>query len=295
MADSNSLTTQCVLDERSQGHSSRKNIYEKLEELLGIPVIAYFTSFQYPVMIDNGDADLLEDVLHGSDLSKGFALIINSPGGDGLAAERIINICRSHSGTGEYIAVVPAKAKSAATMIAFGASKIMMGATSELGPIDPQIAYPEEGRVFSAYNIVRSYEEIFAKAVNEKGNLDPYLQQLAKYDAREIEDIRSAISLSKDIAIKALKTGMMKRESRRSIEDKIRQFTVPDQVMDHGRAIYAPEAIKCGLKIAMIPIRSEEWRLFHELYIRMNSYVSSRDIAKCIENKNHSYHAEAEK
>ncbi|GAH14065.1 unnamed protein product, partial [marine sediment metagenome] len=43
------------------------------------------------------------------DLSKGLALIINSPGGSGLAAERIINVCRSYSGTEEFWAIVPNK------------------------------------------------------------------------------------------------------------------------------------------------------------------------------------------
>lgn len=73
------------------------------------------------------------------DLSKGLIIMINSPGGDGLAAERIINVCRSYSGTGEYQVIVPGKAKSAATMVCFGASAIYMSPTSELGPVDPQI------------------------------------------------------------------------------------------------------------------------------------------------------------
>ena len=51
------------------------------------------------------------------DLSKGLALIISSPGGDGLAAERIINVCRHYSETKEYWAVVPNKAKSTARMV----------------------------------------------------------------------------------------------------------------------------------------------------------------------------------
>ena len=60
--------------------------------------------------------------------------MINSPGGSGLAAERMINVLRSYSGIGEYWAIVPAKAKSAATMVCLGASKILMGPASELGP-----------------------------------------------------------------------------------------------------------------------------------------------------------------
>ena len=88
-------------------------------------------------MIDDSDSTMIEEVLRNLDLSNGLALIINSPGGDGLAAERIINVCRKYSKTNEFWAIVSDKAKSAATMVCFGASKILMSETSELGPIDP--------------------------------------------------------------------------------------------------------------------------------------------------------------
>jgi ClpP class serine protease len=97
-------------------------------------------------------------------------------------------------------------------MICFGASKIIMGATSELGPIDPQLTIPESGVIkrFSVYNVVESYRDLFSRAVNEKGNLQPYLQQLANYDEREIKELKAALSLSEDIAIRTLASGMMK-------------------------------------------------------------------------------------
>ena len=45
------------------------------------------------------------------DLEKGLILLISSPGGNGLAAERIINICRTYSKTGEYTVIVPGKSE----------------------------------------------------------------------------------------------------------------------------------------------------------------------------------------
>src|SRR5205807_3674743 len=133
-----------VMEESQQSLETRQELYTKLEELLGRPVISFFTSFRFPVMIEDVDADMLEGVLQSLDLSNGFALLISSPGGNGLAAERIINLCRSYSGTREFWAIVPGKAKSAATMICFGASKILMGASSELGPVDPQMTVEDE-------------------------------------------------------------------------------------------------------------------------------------------------------
>lgn len=241
------LVIEHVMEEQYQGHSTRRSLYLQLEREVGMPVISYFTSFKYPVMIEDSDADMLEGVLQKCDLSKGFVLLLSSPGGSGLAAERVINVCRSYSGTGHYVALVPGEAKSAATMICLGASKIIMGKTSELGSIDPQVVVEEENKVmwFSIYNVVRSYEELFEKAVKEKGNLEPYLQQLANYDAREIAEFRSSLSLSEDIAIKALKTGMLSELSEKGIKKKIKHFLTPEKVKNHGRPIYAQDALNC--------------------------------------------------
>lgn len=99
-----------VQEEQGQGHATRRPLLRKLSRELARPVVSFFTSFRFPVMIDDSDADMLEGVLRDLDLSGGLALFVSSPGGDGLASERIINLCRAYSGTGEYWAVVPGKA-----------------------------------------------------------------------------------------------------------------------------------------------------------------------------------------
>jgi len=88
-----------IQSERQQAYPTRRDLFVKIEELLGRPVVSYFTSFNYPVIIDNYDVGMIEGVLRSLDLENGLALFISSRGGDTLAAERIINICRSYSGT----------------------------------------------------------------------------------------------------------------------------------------------------------------------------------------------------
>jgi hypothetical protein len=279
-----------INDERTQSHDTRKKIIANLEKIINRPVVSLFTSFKYPVVLDDSDADMLEQLLQTMELQNGFALLLSSPGGSGLAAERIITICKKYSGTGEYWVIVPGKAKSAATMISFGASKIYMGPASELGPIDPQLSISEDGRekVFSLCNVVESYKELFQLATKEKGNLQPYLQQLQRYDAREIKDFEDAISLSEDIAIRALKIGMMKHETEKNIKTKIKVFLTPEETKSHGRLIDRDKAEKCGLVIEKLVLSTNIWKNSYELYVRLNSLVSSQ-VAKCIENNQHSY------
>lgn len=294
--DANRLIIQEVGEEQYQGPSTRQHLYSELEVGLGKPVVAFFTSFVYPVMIEDSDADMLEGICQQADLSKGFVLMINSPGGDGLAAERIINICRSYSGTGGYDAIVPAKAKSAATMICLGATKLIVSETSELGSIDPQIADVRDKRVrrFSVYNVVKSYRDLFTRAVKAKGNLEPYLQQLANYDAKEIKEHEAALSLSEDIAVKALSTGMLKCLSEKAIRQRISALLTPEKVKVHGRPIYAKDAQSFGLKVERRDLKEPFWRKVCELSVRLNNYVSSNKVAKCIETKEYSFRATVE-
>jgi len=281
---------QRVLTEQEQGHETRKRIFERLDRTLGRPVVSFFTSFRYPVMMEDADADMLEGVLRTTDTSKGFGLCISSPGGDSLAAERIVNVCRAYSGTGEYWVIVPGKAKSAATMVCFGASKVVMSATSELGPIDPQLVRVEDGvrKWFSVFNLVKSYEDLFDRAVKAKGNLEPFLQQLANYDEREIAEFRAALALSEDIAVRCLTSGMMSGVREDEIKERIRTFLTPERTKIHGRPIYYEEARECGLTVEPKDVADPAWGPIYELYVRTDNFVSTK-VAKCIESRERSF------
>jgi hypothetical protein len=275
-----------ILDDRQ----TRKKLLAELDTRLGRPVATLFTSFGGDApRLDDADADILEAILQKTDLSDGLALIISSPGGEGVPAERIINICRQYSGTGEYWAIVPSRAKSAATLVCFGASKIIMSGTSELGPIDPQIFLPNTvvGK-FSAHNVVKRYDDLFAKAVEDtSGNIEPYLQQLDRYDDRDIQDFRNLNDLAEDIAVRALRSGMMANLAPGKIIEKIKGFLKPDKPKSHARPIYFEEAGKAGLNIEVMDLRSETWNLIYELYISTDRFVNSEN-GKCVETKEHS-------
>ncbi len=278
-----------VLKEQMQSHPTRRPLFKKLAGHLGRPVVTYFANMGQG-LLDTKDADMLQSILQEMNLSHGLALVINSPGGDGIAAERVINVCRTYSGTGEYWAIVPGKAKSAATMVCFGASKIFMSGSSELGPVDPQI-FLEDTRlgVFSVHNLVKTYEDLFDQAVAETdGNLEPYLQQLQHFDVREIGEYKEAIKLSEDIAVRSLGTGMMKHEDHETISEKIKLFTEPDQVKSHARPISREEARSCGLVVEAIDVHEDWWKWLHELYVRTDQYVSTMTV-KCMESESDSF------
>ena len=67
-------------------------------------------------------------------------LILGSRGGRIEPAYLISKNCKATS-KNKFVAVIPRRAKSAATLISLGADEIHMGAMSELGPIDPQLGH----------------------------------------------------------------------------------------------------------------------------------------------------------
>jgi hypothetical protein len=281
-----------ILDEQNQAHPTRQRLFLALEKEIGLPVVTYFTSFDFPVGISHDDVEMLEGVLQEMDLSKGLALVVSSPGGDGLAAEAIIKVCRTYSGTGKFLALVPGRAKSAATMICLGAEKIAMGPASELGPVDPQVPVRNNDTVdwLPASDIVKSYDELFAAAVKETGNLEPYLQQLGRFEAQKIQGYKTAIKLADDIAVKALASGMFQGEDPKDIKKKIAPFLNPEHKLAHGRAIDPAEAKACGLSVDVWDVHGKPWRLLYTLATRTKRFVSTASF-KSIETSKKSFAA----
>jgi hypothetical protein len=283
-----------LMREVGQDHEIRKPLYENLEKALGgnKRVVSFFTSFRYPVILEDDDADMLEDVLANTSLDeKDLVPIINSPGGDALAAERIVNVCRSFSRKG-FSVIVPKMAKSAATMICLGADEILMNKTSELGPIDPQILIRDDKnqpvRYQAAHEVLDSYSELMKEANGTKGRIEPYLQQLSRFDARDMRRIKSMQDLSENIAVNLLKRGMLKALGPAQIKQRIKPLTDPKRTTDHGRPVFHDEASRCGLKIKVYDNKNKVWQIVWELYVRLN-FITSTSVTKVIESIEESY------
>ena len=210
-----------------------------------------------------------------------------------LSAERIVNTCRAYSGTNDYWVVVPGKAKSAATIMCMGASKIMMGLPSELGAVDPQI-FRREGdgyKQFSAYSLVSGYEKLFKGAASTKGNLEPYIQQLQKFDVRDINKYKDLIKLSEDIAVKVLKSGTMRRKTKAAIRKTIKVFLDPTAgTITHSRSINRDEARSCGLNVEDMNVHSPEWIAIYELYAKTDFFVHSPVASKAVESREDAFY-----
>jgi ATP-dependent protease ClpP protease subunit len=259
-----------------------------MEEVLdGQPVLAYFTSFRYAAPIGDDDADIIEGMLKKEDIreqlnqGRGLCLVLSSPGGSPLAAERITHMCRHYS-KGKFTVLVPRSAKSAATLIALGANRLLMGATAELGPIDLQITRFVEGyggqlqRVRTPMAaLINHYDRAINQAVNIQSgqNAEPLYRELQAHDPIKIQEWRHQEKLSGDIAERALTRGMLADQEEGIVKGCVELFADWNLSLTHDRAIF-PEALCAkGVPIEMCPEKLE--LLAPELYVELDRFVST--------------------
>ncbi len=123
--------------------------------------------------------DLYEAAAEGKK-QKDILLVIQSSGGRIEPAYLASKTCKRLA-KDRFLAVVPRRAKSAATLLALGADEIHMGLMSELGPIDPQInGYPALGLT----NALNKVAELAAKFPRSSDMWSKYLG--AKLDLNDL-------------------------------------------------------------------------------------------------------------
>ena len=271
----------------TQSWDERKSLIEKIQKHYNSKVVTFFATFRsLDAEISDDDAETLESILSHECDGSALTLIINSPGGQGMAAERIANVCRKYS-CNQFDVIVPHMAKSAATMVCFGARKILMSSTAELGPVDPQVTYIDDHQKphwISAAEYVRAYENLISNATStEAARIEPYIQQLARYDSRRIEQLKSAQQLSEDISVSLLKTGMMSGKTDDEIKKSIDVFLTQQRTSSHGRMINLSGAQACGLSMEEIPLQSEVWKWIWKLFLSSDWVVMRGKALKLME------------
>lgn len=281
-----------IIKEYFPDHNSlvkkRQEILKDLEKELNATVVAYICNTSHPLAsMMPQDIDALMDLVNiASKKGKKLYLIIESYGGDGNVAEKLINIFRTSFNEGFYI-IIPNTAKSAATMLALGSDKIIMGINSELGPIDPQIPVQlPSGQInyIPAKSITGTIEKIKKEVEgNEKlaALYYPILQQIRPEQLKFCED---AIKFTTSFAERWLEKGCMKDKSKKDINNAVKELTTGDRFNMHGSVINFEEAQKMGMNVDIWNIEENKWELLWEYYLRAKvSFQVNPNVTKLFE------------
>lgn len=144
-----------------------------------------------------------EELVCRCDPERDLHLILDSPGGDGETAVRLVRSAQARCR--ELTVIVPNQAKSAGTILLIGAHRILMGPTSDLGPVDPQFYSPGEGRgLYSAKDLLAAVAHAEAAIAKNPDSYPLHVSLLADVTAVMVQQARSALERSEDLVREAL-------------------------------------------------------------------------------------------
>jgi len=260
----------------------RRDRIREIQDITKRKLIVYESNLTR-ASIDHNDilpfGDLLKSVKN-----EDIDLLLQSSGGDIDKAEKIIYMCRQKSKS--FRVIVADCAKSAATLICLAADSIVMGYTSELGPIDPQIVI----RTFEGEYLNRpaqSFLDGLNRIIEEskKEGLSPaYFPILQKYDPALIDFCHKAIERSRQFAEKWLKKYMCKNRVK-DAEKIAKKLMNVKKYLSHGTVIEKDEAINLGLVVDYLEPDNPLWELIWLLHCSYEVIMRKNDIKKFFESE----------
>jgi hypothetical protein len=214
----------------------RQLLIGDIEADTGRDLLVYFTDCDRSnAQIDQTDDIYLSELL-GDRRSGKVDLLIETNGGFTDATEKVCSVLRNANI--DLRVIVPRRAKSNGTVIAFCGSSIVMGDDSELGPVDPNIIL--NGSPIPCDFVVKS-----AGQIN-----DPLLVQYAQ----------SAMKQTRKLAKHLLGTGMLKGTPDAELDKLLDHLATRDKYHSHGSVIDVHEALSLKLKVEHLTPDKELWK-----------------------------------
>lgn len=216
----------------------RQLLIRDIEEATGRRLLVYFGDRS-----KQGSGIEPRDVAHMSELLGDVGghptdLLLETTGGITDAAEAVISLLRN--ALPDFRVVVANAAKSNGTLMAIAANAIVMGITSELGPIEPSLG-----------EIPCSILEMAQVAATNFP-----LHMLGKF----------ALKQSRGLATQLLKSGMLSGKNEAEISAVVDALSTRDRFPSHGSVVDYKEARVLGLRVDYLPPEDLIWQRIWLLY-----------------------------
>jgi ClpP class serine protease len=189
-------------------------------------------------------------------------MLLNTCGGDVDACEKLVNLVFAKVVDQPFRVIVPDLAKSAGTLMALGASTIIMSDTSELGMIDP-VFQIKDGRGNELYYSVMEYLEAYEQRV-AAFRLNPSDQlailMLDAFDPKTVKKFEGIRDRVRNFAEDLLKRrGAPASKISAELMSSARWKT-------HGQPIGPGDAKQIGLSIEYLSSTDDRWARYWSLY-----------------------------
>ena len=250
----------------------RQALIRNIQERSGSQLLCYVAG--KGASIDRDDTIGFVELLHNVDSTKNVDLLMHTSGGDIDAAEKLIHMVRATVGQQYFRVIVPDFAKSAGTLMALGADKIVMSDTSELGPIDPQIAL-NDGHGNMIPHSVQCYLDAYdTHSTALQDNPDNVVAQImfSKLDPGTMKLFEQVRNRARELAEQQLRRGMFRKMDANSSAPSPNITEIAGKLIDtkkwqtHSQMISADDAAQMNLSVEYLIPKSEQWQLYWQLY-----------------------------
>lgn len=247
------------------------NLLKEIEKRRKSRLICYITSNRQPgnlfaTKIALDALELFYQHLKAIGKAKIITLFLNSNGGNLDTPWPLVNTIREFCE--EFEVIVPCDARSAATLIALGADRIVMTPVSHLSPVDPEGVYERGGKQLKIQvEDVLGYLD-FAKekvGINEQESLIESLKLLAQeIQPTVLGSVNRTLSLIRRLSENLLKLHLKKIEDQEQINQIVDHLT--HKLFSHQHLIGRKEAkYLVGFKDIVEAADNKIWNLSDEL------------------------------
>jgi hypothetical protein len=253
-------------------YKKTQKIIGELEERLGEQVITYWNSSKGSIC--GNDVHGLYGVLRSVGKVERLSLFIKSDGGSGQASLRMVNLLRQF--VKRLTVLVPFECQSAATMLALGADRILMGPLAHLSAVDTSLTHDlspidsDNSRVSVSQDELERVVKLWQKqSKGQKSN--PYESLFGYVHPLVIGAVDRASALSTKLCLEILSYHLKDARLARRIST-----TLNSGYPSHGYPITLKEACRIGLKAE--PLDEDVGHLLfdlNEVYSEMGQSAST--------------------
>lgn len=227
-----------------------------IEAITNRRLVVYYANRFENALIDGKDTAFMAELL-GDIGSNPVDLLLETNGGGTDATEALVSLIQNT--TTDLRVIVANAAKSNGTLLALGARSIVMGATSELGPIEPLV-------------------NGIPCSILEQPQIAATNFPLHKYGVYALQQTRT-------LARKLLSNGMMSGAGQSAVEATVAALSSRDTYFSHGSVIDHREAATLGLAVEYLQPTDDLWQRIWLLYCMIEFDSRKSHLLKIFEGR----------
>ena len=208
---------------------------------------------------------LFEETLDGASPDQDLHVMLYTLGGDGETALRLVR--QAQARCRELTVIVPDQAKSAGTLFVLGSDRIVMGPTSDLGPIDPQFQLAS-GSLVSAKAIIAAVEDAERRVQDSPQTYPLHASLLNDITGLLVQQAKDAIGRTDALLAEALACADGRDEDRVAELAATLREPLIEGAQSHGATIPARYALELGLPVEEPPVSGGQWRSIWRLWAK---------------------------